>query len=122
MPFVAPEAYARQVDAILDHETLSRLHAVRAPTLVLAAAEDVLTPVFLSEEIAGAIPDARLVVLPAGNHAVQLEYPEAFNAAVLGWLDSTPAKERPRWLSRRRAAPPVKREPSGSGGTWVPVG
>lgn len=86
MPFMAPEAYARQIDAILEHDTLSRLDGVRAPTLVLAAAEDVLTPVYLSREIADAIRDARLVVLPRGNHAVQLEEPAAFNAAVLDFL------------------------------------
>lgn len=86
MPFMAPEAYARQIDAILEHDTLSRLDGVRAPTLVLAAAEDVLTPVYLSREIADAIRDARLMVLPRGNHAVQLEEPAAFNAAVLDFL------------------------------------
>ena len=86
MPFMAPEAYARQIDAILEHDTLARLDGVRAPTLVLAAAEDVLTPVYLSREIADAIRGARLVVLPRGNHAVQLEEPTAFNAAVLEFL------------------------------------
>ena len=86
MPLMAPEAYSHQIDAILEHDTLSRLHRVCAPTLVLAAAEDVLTPVSLSREIAGAIPGARLTVLPAGNHAVQLEDPEGFNAAVLDFL------------------------------------
>jgi 3-oxoadipate enol-lactonase len=86
MPLMAPEAYSHQVDAILEHDTLARLDRVRAPTLVLAAAEDVLTPIYLSREIADAIPGARLTVLPRGNHAVQLEYPEPFNAAVLDFL------------------------------------
>jgi aminoacrylate hydrolase len=61
---------------------------VRAPTLVLASAEDVLTPVFLSQETAEAIPGARLQVLPQGNHAVQIEDPAAFNAAVLDFLSA----------------------------------
>ncbi|MEO6027861.1 MAG: alpha/beta hydrolase [Candidatus Binatia bacterium] len=86
MPLMSAEAYAHQVDAILEHDTLSRLGEVRAPTLVLAAAEDVLTPVFLSREIAGAIPRARLAILPRGNHAVQIEDPHAFNTAVLEFL------------------------------------
>jgi len=86
MPFMAAEAYACQVDAILEHRTLERLGRVRAPTLVLAAAEDVLTPPFLSEEIAAAIPGARLVVLLRGNHGALVEYPEDFNQTVLGWL------------------------------------
>jgi pimeloyl-ACP methyl ester carboxylesterase len=86
MPLMAPDAYSHQVEAILEHDTLSRLHQVRAPTLVLAAAEDVLTPIFLSREIAAAIPGARLQVLPRGNHAVQVEEADAFNAAVLDFL------------------------------------
>ena len=86
MPMMLPESYSHQIDAILEHDTVSRLHHVRAPTLVLAAAEDVLTPVAFSEEIAAAIPDARLVVLPHGGHAVQIEDPDAFNTAVLEFL------------------------------------
>jgi 3-oxoadipate enol-lactonase len=86
MPMMVPEAYSHQVDAILEHDTVSRLHHVRSRTLVLAAAEDVLTPIFFSEEIAAAIPDARLTVLPRGGHAVQIEEPHAFNAAVLDFL------------------------------------
>jgi pimeloyl-ACP methyl ester carboxylesterase len=62
------------------------LQRVRAPTLVLAAAEDVLTPVFLSEEIAAAIPGARLAVLPHGGHGALIEYADDFNRAVLDWL------------------------------------
>jgi pimeloyl-ACP methyl ester carboxylesterase len=93
MPFMSAEAYARQIDAILEHVTLDRLPAVAAPTLVLAAAEDVLTPPFLSEEIAGAVPGARLEVLPRGNHAALIEYPDDFRDAVLDWLDGDGAAD-----------------------------
>ena len=86
MPLMDADAYANQIDAILEHDTLSRLHHVRARTLVLAAAEDVLTPLALSREIASAIPWARLEVLPRGNHAVQIEDADAFNEAVLRFL------------------------------------
>jgi pimeloyl-ACP methyl ester carboxylesterase len=86
MPLMAPDAYSHQIDAILEHDTLSRLPHVRAPTLVVAAAEDVLTPVYLSQEIAAAIPGARLTVLPRGNHAVQIEEAESFNEAILDFL------------------------------------
>jgi 3-oxoadipate enol-lactonase len=96
MRFMEPQAYARQIDAILEHTTLARLPEVRAPTLVLAAAEDVLTPVYLSEEIAAAIPDAHLQVLPRGGHGVLIEYADDFNRAVLEWLGGAPDEEKPR--------------------------
>jgi pimeloyl-ACP methyl ester carboxylesterase len=86
MPLMLADAYSHQIDAILEHDTLARLGQVRAPTLVLAAAEDVLTPVGLSREIAAAIPGARLEILPRGAHAVQIEEPAAFNAAILDFL------------------------------------
>lgn len=86
MPLMAADAYSHQIDAILEHDTLSRLSMVRARTLVVAAAEDVLTPLMLSREIADAIPGARLHVLSRGNHAVQIEDPDAFNDAVLEFL------------------------------------
>lgn len=94
MPFMSAEAYSHQVDAIIEHTTRERLHLVRAPTLVLAAAEDVLTPIFLSEEIVAAIPGARLEVLPRGGHAALVEYPDDFNRAVLAWLEAR-TKENP---------------------------
>ena len=92
MPFMPADAYAHQVDAILEHSTLDRLGGVRAPTLVVAAPEDVLTPVALSEEIAAAIPGARLAILPRGGHGVLIEYPDDFNRVVLQWLGT---KENP---------------------------
>ena len=117
MPLMAPEAYSYQIDAILEHDTLSRLHRVRAPTLVLAAAEDVLTPLYLSREIAAAIDGARLVVLPRGNHAVQIEDPTAFNAAVLGFLSDDGQEKTPMAIA-------ATRRPAGEAGTigvrWLP--
>jgi 3-oxoadipate enol-lactonase len=86
MPLMTADAYSEQIEAILEHDTLGRLENVRAPTLVVAAAEDVLTPLYLSREIAEAIPQARLIVLPRGNHAVQIEEPDSFNRAVLDFL------------------------------------
>ena len=93
MPFMAADAYAHQVDAILEHRTLDRLAQVRAPTLVVAAPEDVLTPVGLSEEIVAAIPGAQLALLPRGGHGVLIEYADDFNRTVLEWLGQAGAEE-----------------------------
>jgi len=42
--------------------------------MVLAGAEDILTPVHQSAEIAGLIPGAKLVVMPRGGHGMLIEY------------------------------------------------
>jgi pimeloyl-ACP methyl ester carboxylesterase len=69
------EGIAAQGEAIRVYDSRARLHEVTAPTLVLVGAEDVLTPVAQSIELAELIPDAKLVVLPRGGHAALLEFP-----------------------------------------------
>jgi pimeloyl-ACP methyl ester carboxylesterase len=62
------------------------LSSIRCPTLVLVGREDALTPVELSQEIAAAIPGARLEIIPHCGHLSTLEQPEAVNRALRGWL------------------------------------
>jgi pyruvate dehydrogenase E2 component (dihydrolipoamide acetyltransferase) len=60
---------------------LAELARVAVPTLVVAGAEDLLTPD--PREIADAIPGARFVIVGGAGHAVALEAPDAVNAAIL---------------------------------------
>ncbi len=62
------------------------LSGVRVPTLVLVGSADALTPLAESVLMADAIPDARLEVIPNAGHLSNLERPEAFNRALLGFL------------------------------------
>jgi pimeloyl-ACP methyl ester carboxylesterase len=61
------------------HDLLAR---VRTPTLVVAGADDGVTPVALSEELAKGIAGARLEVLAAAGHQAPLEQSDAFNRLV----------------------------------------
>jgi pimeloyl-ACP methyl ester carboxylesterase len=53
---------------------------------VLAAAEDILTPVAGARELAEAIPGAHLHILPKGSHVTAAEYPGEVSAALLEFL------------------------------------
>ena len=64
------------------------LSAITCPTLVLVGDGDELTPPVLSQEIAGAISGARLVVVPACGHLSTLERPGAVNKALVEWMQS----------------------------------
>jgi pimeloyl-ACP methyl ester carboxylesterase len=55
-------------------EALARFRDV--PVLVLAGVRDLVTPSEHSEEIAGRLPDAELVLVPDAGHLVMLEHPE----------------------------------------------
>lgn len=63
---------------------VSDLARIAAPTLVIAAEEDLLTPDGAS--IAESIPGARLVSIPGAGHAVGLEASDDVNAALLAHL------------------------------------
>ena len=84
---VGVEAYARQQAAIVSRRDFRPgLRHVDVPTLVLCGRDDQITPLACSEEMAGAIPGARLVVLEDCGHMSTLESPDEVNAALRGWL------------------------------------
>ena len=60
------------------------LHALTAPTLVIAGTRDMIRTAH-TKQIAAHIPDAALVLLP-GDHFLAAKAPEAFNRAVLRFL------------------------------------
>ncbi len=62
------------------------LSHVRVPTLVLVGFDDALTPLAESVAMANAIPDAQLQVIPNAGHLSNLERPNAFNRALMGFL------------------------------------
>lgn len=84
---VGQEAFARQQNAIMGRKDgRGDLHAIRVPTLVLCGREDILTPPVLHEEMAVAIPGARLVIVEDAGHLAPLERPRAVTAVMRYWL------------------------------------
>ncbi|MBX9635346.1 MAG: alpha/beta hydrolase [Magnetospirillum sp.] len=84
---LGPEVFARQQHAIM-HRPDSRpaLNRIACPTLVLVGRDDTLTPVDRAEEMAGLIPDARLVLVDQSGHFSPLEQPQAVSAVMRYWL------------------------------------
>ncbi len=84
---VGPEAFVRQLTAIMTRpDSRADLARIACPTMVLCGRQDQATPVELHEEIAGGIPDARLVVIEDCGHLSTMERPGAVNAAMRDWL------------------------------------
>jgi pimeloyl-ACP methyl ester carboxylesterase len=84
---VGKDAFLRQQRAIMarrDYRPL--LPAIRVPTLVLCGREDAITPPEMHHEMAAAVPDATLVVLPNCGHLAPLERPGAVAAQLAAWL------------------------------------
>lgn len=84
---VGAEAFARQQRAIMGRpDSRPSLGAIEVPTLVLAGWQDAITPPELQLEMARAIPDATLALVPRCGHLSTLERPEAVTRQLLAWL------------------------------------
>lgn len=63
------------------------LRATDVPALVVVGEQDVLSPEAQAQAMADALPQGRLVVVPEAGHLSAVEDPQAFDAAVTGFLD-----------------------------------
>lgn len=61
-------AHARFTDAVNTHDALARLGAIRAPTLVIHAGHDIITPPALSMRIERGVAGAKGVLVEAAGH------------------------------------------------------
>ncbi|HYY45232.1 MAG TPA: alpha/beta hydrolase [Actinomycetota bacterium] len=76
-----------QLQAIEAHDSAEELAGISCPALVVGGRMDMVVPGFASEELAAAIPEARLEMLDSG-HGLMVEEMERFNALVAGFLES----------------------------------
>lgn len=84
---IGVEGMARQMEALVTRaDSRPGLPAISVPTLVLVGDSDPLQPVDRSEEMATAIPGARLVVVPDCGHGSTVERPDAVNHALIEWI------------------------------------
>jgi pimeloyl-ACP methyl ester carboxylesterase len=84
-----PARFIRQQRAVMARANAEPwLKSIRCPTLVLVGDQDAITPPFMSEDMAEAIPGAKLTVVPDCGHLSTLERPEAVNAALAEWLSA----------------------------------
>ena len=77
---------ARGMLAQRDARVIESLPRIAVPSLVVVGADDAPF-IAASGYMAAKIPGATLVTIPDAGHAANIDQPEAFNAAVLGFLD-----------------------------------
>ncbi len=80
------DVIASRIDAIVAFDRRARLGEIRVPTLVIVAQDDMVTPMFYSDELASGITSARYVVLESGGHFAPQIASERYNRAVGAFL------------------------------------
>jgi aminoacrylate hydrolase len=81
-----------RIAALLAFDARPWLASLALPALIVAARDDVLVPSAMSEELAAAIPGARLHVAPWGAHAINVTEPTAFDTLLLDFLSCVQPK------------------------------
>jgi pimeloyl-ACP methyl ester carboxylesterase len=82
-----PEIYEAQMLALLGRPNATPLLAeIACPTLLLTGREDGWSPPARHEEMAAAISDSRVVIVPDSGHMAPMEQPAAVAAAMRDWL------------------------------------
>ncbi len=69
-------------------DSISTLHTIDVPALILAGEEDTLTPRAEAEFMHSRIPGSRLEVVPRAGHYAAFEQPEFAGRLLREWLDS----------------------------------
>jgi 3-oxoadipate enol-lactonase len=81
------EGYAACCEVVERLDLRPVLPAIVAPTLVIAGEHDEATPVEHARTIAGAVPAARLEVVPAAAHLASVERPPAVTRLIVDHLE-----------------------------------
>jgi pimeloyl-ACP methyl ester carboxylesterase len=93
---VGAAAFLRQQRAIMDRvDSRPTLSAIGCPTLVLCGVHDLLTPLDRHQEMASAIPGAKLVVVQGAGHFSPIERPYEVAFALANWLQADAGRGRP---------------------------
>ena len=87
MAGVPPETYRKAVQLLTTFDRREDLTNIAVPTLLISGEKDQLAPASLMEKMARKIPDSEYLMLAGCGHLGQMDQPDAFNAALEGFLD-----------------------------------
>ena len=87
--FPGIEIEPSRIEAVLAHDLRDQVSRISIPAMVIGAADDQITPVTFSEELAGLIPEAQMVILSYGGHFMPQVSVSVYNQAVLSFLKSS---------------------------------
>lgn len=84
------EIMESRIDAICAFDRRDRMGDIDVPALVIVAEDDMVTPRYLSDQLADGISHAEKVILPTGGHFVIHVLVDDYNAAVADFIKRHP--------------------------------
>ena len=81
------ESYLKTIEASLTFDRSAEVEKIAVPTLLLYGEHDRLTPPDVGRALADRIAGSRFVMIENAGHLANMEQPQAFNAALLAFLE-----------------------------------
>ncbi len=88
MAGVPPDTYRKAVKLLTTFDRRRELADIKVPTLLIAGSEDKTAPPAMMEKMAGKIPGSEYVLLQGCGHLGPMDQPDAFNDALLFFLQN----------------------------------
>ncbi len=85
--FPPPEIMLARIEAILRFDRRAEVARIAAPTLVVGAEDDAVTPAYFSAELGRLIPGAETVILAGGGHFFPVSAAAEFRRLLLDFLE-----------------------------------
>jgi pimeloyl-ACP methyl ester carboxylesterase len=86
-----PGGYAACCRVIRDMDLRQDIGLITTPTLIIAGADDLATPIALMEDIRARIAGSELVILPNAAHILAIEQADRVNRHLLSFLGAVAA-------------------------------
>ncbi|MEO8878705.1 MAG: alpha/beta hydrolase [Polyangiaceae bacterium] len=80
--------FLRMLRAAGDHTAEEYLGDIHIPVLIIAGEKDTLTPSYLSQVMAAALPNAELMTVPHGTHVTPLEQPGLVGEKIRAFIEA----------------------------------
>lgn len=75
-----------QAAACITHDVLQELSKIKNPALIIGGEKDIFTPVWMAQEVAAGIPNAKLHLYDNCGHAFHWEKIADFNPRIRNWF------------------------------------
>ena len=86
MSGIPPETYRKAVHLLTTFDRREQLPKIAVPALLVAGSDDKTAPAAIMKKMQEKIPGAEYVLLEGCGHLGQMDQPDAFNAALEGFL------------------------------------
>lgn len=86
------DAMERLTNSAENYDARADLDKITAPTLIVAADEDYLTPIANQKYLHAHIKDSEYILIPGAGHAAMYEKPLLFTTLILGFVNALDTK------------------------------